>query len=142
MTYGWFWLAIAVISVFAAIITKKIQYATFIPGAIVAMVLDLLDKKLFHQFASFVAAVSLVFVAITVVLTIIMKKKNTGSVISSVVGAKCTVVEVIDEYAGSGQVRVNGQEWAARLVNEDDIAEIGETLKVVAIEGPKLICKK
>ena len=106
------------------------------------MVLDLFDKKLFHQFAAFVAAVSLVFVAITVVLTIIMKKKNTGSVISSVVGAKCTVVEVIDEYAGSGQVRVNGQEWAARLVNEDDIAEIGETLKVVAIEGPKLICKK
>ena len=39
-------------------------------------------------------------------------------------------------------MRVNGQEWAARLVNEDDVAQIGETLKIVAIEGPKLICKK
>jgi len=43
--------------------------------------------------------------------------------------------------AGSGQVRVNGQEWAARLV-DDDVAQVGQTLKIVAIEGPKLICKK
>ena len=142
MTYGWIWLAIAAVAVFVTIITKKIQYATFAPGAIIAMVLDIADKKPFYQFVAFIAAISFVFIAITVILTIIMRNKKSGSVIDSVVGARCTVVEVIDEYAGSGQVRVNGQEWAARLVNEDDIAEIGETLKIVAIEGPKLICKK
>ena len=146
--YGWIWLAIAVVAILATILTKKIQYATFIPGAILAMVMDIIDCNsslefnIISQLIAFVAAISIVFVAITVILTIVMRKKKSGSVIDSVVGAKCTVVEVIDEYAGSGQVRVNGQEWAARLVNEDDVAQIGETLKIVAIEGPKLICKK
>lgn len=142
MTYGWIWLAIAAIAAFVTIITKKIQYATFFPGSIIAMIVDIMDKNLFYQFVAFISAISIVFVAITVVLTIIMKKKKSNNVFDSVVGSKCTVVEIIDEYAGSGQVRVNGQEWAARLVGEDDIAEVGQTLKIVAIEGPKLICKK
>lgn len=148
MEFGWIWLAIAAVATLATIVTKKIQYATFIPGAILAMVMDIINcntsakLNIVAQLIAFVSAISIVFIAITVILTIVMRKKKTSSVIDSVVGVKCTVVEVIDEYAGSGQVRVNGQEWAARLVNEDDIAEIGETLKIVAIEGPKLICKK
>ena len=142
MTYGWIWLAIAAIAILVTIITKKIQYATFVPGAVTAMVLDIMDKRLFAQFAFFVVAISVVFVIITVIMTITVKKTKSSNVIDSVIGSKCTVVEEIDEYAGSGQVRVNGQEWAARLVNDCEVAEVGQSLKIVAIEGPKLICKK
>lgn len=60
----------------------------------------------------------------------------------SVVGERCVVVEKIDNYAGCGEVRVKGQIWSARGVVENDVFEEGETLKVVAIEGAKLICKK
>ena len=41
-----------------------------------------------------------------------------------------------------GLVKVNGQVWSARSVNENGSFEIGEILVVVAIEGVKLICKK
>ena len=70
------------------------------------------------------------------------KKKNNGSDMDSIVGSRCIVTEKIDNYAGCGLVRVNGQFWAARGAGEDDVFEIGEALRVVALEGVKLICRK
>lgn len=69
-------------------------------------------------------------------------KKNNATDMDNIVGARCTVTEKIDNYAGCGLVRVNGQYWAARGANDDDVFEIGESLRVVAIEGVKLICRK
>ena len=62
--------------------------------------------------------------------------------IESVIGEKCVVTEKIDNFAGCGQVKVNGQGWSARGAYDDDTFEVGETLMVVAIEGVKLICKR
>ncbi len=60
----------------------------------------------------------------------------------NIVGKKCVVTEKIDNFAGCGQVRVNGQSWSARGAFEDDVFEVGQTLSVVAIEGVRLICVK
>ena len=62
--------------------------------------------------------------------------------LDEIVGEKCSVLETVDNYAGCGLVKVRGQQWSARGVNDDDIFEIGETLIIVAIEGVKLICRK
>ena len=62
--------------------------------------------------------------------------------LESVVGEKCVVTERIDNFAGCGQVKVNGQGWSARGAYDDDTFEVGESLRVVAIEGVKLICKR
>ena len=62
--------------------------------------------------------------------------------LQTIVGKRCVVVETIDNFAGCGQVRVNGQGWSARAAYDEDIFEIGETLSIVAIEGVKLVCVK
>ena len=67
--------------------------------------------------------------------------KNKVKSIDRIVGKSCVVCEKIDNYAGCGQVKVNGQVWSARGVSDEDVFEIGERLKVVAIEGVKLICR-
>ena len=81
-----------------------------------------------------------------IVIKIVLSKKgvemNTQTNLDSVIGEKCVVTEKIDNFAGCGQARVNGQEWSARGAGENDVFEEGETLKIVAIEGVKLICKK
>lgn len=69
-------------------------------------------------------------------------KRNSSADIDSIVGTRCTVTEKIDNYAGCGLVKVNGQYWAARGASDDDVFEIGESLRVVAMEGVKLICRK
>ena len=72
------------------------------------------------------------------------KKSNQDKELSpaGIVGKKCVVIEKIDTFAGCGQVKVNGQSWSARGTFDDDIFESGETLRIVAIEGVKAVCKK
>ena len=71
----------------------------------------------------------------------LLRKKDMIS-LDEIVGEKCTVVETVDNYAGCGLVKVHGQQWSARGVDDDDIFEVGESLVIVAIEGVKLICKR
>ncbi len=91
-------------------------------------------------------AAAAVLVAIGCVIFFI-KRKRGGRVdapvtIDSVVGVKCVVDERIDNGAGCGQVTVGGQSWSARAVDSEKTYEVGEVLRVVAIEGAKLICRK
>jgi len=78
------------------------------------------------------------------ILTLFGKKniqdKDTG--LEYIVGKKCVVSERIDNNAGCGQVKVNGQCWSARSAYDEDVFEIGETLSIVAIEGVRLVCVK
>ena len=60
----------------------------------------------------------------------------------TIVGKKCTVIETVDNYAGCGQVKVNGQYWAARSAYDEEIFDVGQTLRIVAIEGVRLVCVK
>jgi membrane protein implicated in regulation of membrane protease activity len=60
----------------------------------------------------------------------------------TIVGKRCVVVETVDNFAGCGQVKVNGQGWSARAAYDDDVFEVGETLSIVAIEGARLVCVK
>ncbi len=62
--------------------------------------------------------------------------------IDSIVGEKCVVTETIDNFAGCGQVKVKGQLWSARGFYDDDVYESGASLRIVAIEGVKAVCKK
>ena len=62
--------------------------------------------------------------------------------IEAIIGERCVVTEKIDNYVGCGQVKIKGQIWSARGVDEDSVFDEGEILHVVAIEGVKVICKK
>ena len=68
------------------------------------------------------------------------QEKNTG--LGDIVGKKCVVVERVDNLAGCGQVRVNGQSWSARSAYDDEAFEVGQMLNIVAIEGVRVICIK
>ncbi|MBQ7326125.1 MAG: NfeD family protein [Clostridia bacterium] len=60
----------------------------------------------------------------------------------NIVGKRCVVTEAIDNFAGCGQVKVNGQSWSARAAYDEDTFEVGDTLSIVAIEGVRLVCVK
>ena len=88
-------------------------------------------------------SVAVALVIAFIVYMFIRKNTKCGHIsVENIIGDRCKVVETIDNYAGCGLVKVKGQVWSARGVDEDDIFEVGETLLVVAIEGVKLICKK
>ena len=142
MVYGWFWIAVIAIAIVVELLTDQLVSIWFIPGAIIAVVLDFCFDSLVWQILTFLV-VSLV--GIFVARKLVMKhapKENTKTNIDAIVGEKCIVTEKIDNYAGCGQVKIKGQIWSARGVGEDDVFDKGDVLHVVAIEGVKVICKK
>lgn len=75
----------------------------------------------------------------------LFNKKNTQDrefCPENIVGKRGVVIEAVDNTSGCGQVRVNGQSWSARSARDDDRFEVGDTLRIVAVEGVRLVCVK
>lgn len=49
------------------------------------------------------------------------------------------ITERVDNIAGTGTAVLNGQEWTARMQQDDVTLEPGELATVAAVEGVKLI---
>lgn len=142
MGYWWFWLAIICLAIVVEICTEQLVSIWFIPGAIIAIILDFCSIGLVWQVIAFLA-VSVVGIVVAKKYLVKLKREGTTKTnIDAIIGEKCIVTEKIDNFAGCGQARVKGQVWSARGVMENDVFEPGEVLQVVAIEGVKLICKK
>ena len=60
----------------------------------------------------------------------------------NVVGKRALVCETVNNLAGCGQVKVNGQCWAARSAYDDEFFDIGDSVSIVAVEGVRLVCVK
>ena len=142
MLYGWMWIAIIVAAIIVEVITDQLVSIWFVPGAIIATILDYFEVDFVWQ-----VLVVLVLAAAGIVFakTYLAKKISSRIIktnIEAIIGERCVVTEKIDNYVGCGQVKIKGQIWSARGVEEDDVFEEGESLHVVAIEGVKVICKK
>ena len=142
MEYGWIWIAVIVIAIVIELSTDQLISIWFVPGAIAATIMDFCNVDLLWQILVVILTAA---AGIILSQTVIVKRlcsQNTKTNIDAVIGERCIVTEKIDNFAGCGQVKIKGQIWSARGVNEDDVFEEGTALHVVAIEGVKVICKK
>ena len=90
-----------------------------------------------------IVCIAVVIISVCYVYVYLKRKSFASEIkIEDIVGEKCVVLETVDNYVGSGQVRVKSTEWSARSVDDEDVFEIGTVLRVVAVEGVKLICNK
>ena len=139
---GWIWVAIIVLAVLIELLTDQLISIWFVPGAIVATILDFCTVKIVWQVLVFLLISIVGIILGKTVLVKYLPAKDSRTNIEAIIGEKCVVIEKIDNFAGCGQVKVNGQIWSARSVDENETFESGEILSIVAIEGVKLICKK
>lgn len=140
--YAWMWIAVIVLAAIIEILTDQLVAIWFIPGAIIGVVLDFFSVDIIWQALIFLILTCAGIVLGKIFLTKKLEKTITKTNINAIIGERCIVTERIDNFAGCGQAKVKGQIWSARGVGEDDVFEVGEALRVVAIEGVKLICKK
>jgi membrane protein implicated in regulation of membrane protease activity len=140
---SWIWIAVIVLAVIIEMLTDQLVSIWFAPGAMVATILDFCEVDIIWQVIVFlVISIVGIVLAKTVLEKYFPRSGDTKTNIEAIIGEKCVVTEKIDNFAGCGLVKVNGQIWSARSVIENGVFEIGEVLIVVAIEGVKLICKK
>ena len=78
----------------------------------------------------------------TVFKKYLVKKPKEKTNIDLIIGETGIVIDDIDNVAAQGSVKVNFQIWTARAENDGDVIKAGDKVKVVALNGVKLICKK
>ncbi len=114
----------------------------FALGALAAMISAMLKAPLWLQIVWFVAVS-----ALSLLLTRPLAKKyvnahTTATNADMAIGRDCVVTEEIDNIRGTGAVTVGGKIWTARMASPDGKAAKGETLRVLRIEGVKLIVEE
>ena len=131
------WLALAVIFLIIEAITVGLATIWFAAGAFAAFVLSLLNVPVLAQVVIFLAGSCCLLVFTR---KIFVEKLRTGSEstnVDALIGETGIVTEEIRPLT-VGQVKINGQIWSA-LGKDDETIEKDRLVKVIAIEGVKLI---
>lgn len=132
------WLIIAVICLIIEAITVGLTTVWFAAGAVVALILSLFDVSIPVQIIVFLA-VSICLLVFT--RKIFVNKLKTGSEktnIDALIGCEGLVVRNIGDFS-AGQVKLNGQIWTAVGRDPDAVIPSGTPVRVIAIEGVKLV---
>ena len=136
------WIGVVFCAAIAEAIGKRLIALWMIPGGAVASVLAFLRLPTWSQIIAFIGVST-----ISCFLFFRFAKKKAGKDakrdgIEDLIGKFGEVIETVDDLAGCGLVSVNGEKWAARSLDYDDVLDAGTTVSVVAVEGVRLICKR
>ncbi|MCX8074029.1 MAG: NfeD family protein [Clostridia bacterium] len=110
-------------------------------GAFIAFIICIFGFDLKVQISVF-AFISVILIIFTKPLVKkIFKMKDVPMNNKSVIGKNGVVLKTIDNKSGKGQIKVSGEVWSARSINEDIIEE-GTTVLIDSIDGVRLNVKK
>jgi len=137
-----FWLVAMVVLLAVEAAVPGLVSIWFAVGALAALLSSLFGAPLWLQLLWFV-----VVSVLALWLTRPLVKKYVNSRVQptnadSLIGRDCVVTEEIDNIRGLGAVKVRGQVWTARTGSDDEKAAVGDVVRVLRIEGVKLIVKK
>lgn len=136
------WIALFVIFLITEAVTAQLTTIWFAAGALVALILKLAGVES-------VAIQVVVFLAVSVITLLatrpLVKKMITKNAVATNadrnIGCEAVVTEAIDNLAGTGAVKVNGNVWTARSADEGPIA-VGEIVITEKIDGVKMIVRR
>ena len=141
MTWLLFWIFVIIVTLIAEIFTIAFVSLWFTVGAGLALICNLLGLPLFVQW--------IVFIVVSVVGILLfrsfwvnkMKKEIVSTNADANIGKEVLVTEDIDNMLNLGEVKVNGQLWSAKALNEDKI-EKNTKVVIRKIEGNKLLVEQ
>lgn len=134
-----YWLIGLAVLLLIEIMTLGLTTIWFAGGTLVAFIVALLGADFWVQFLVF-SVVSLLLLIFT--RPIAVKKLNKNRVKTNyegLIGKVVKVTRTVDNANQSGEAVVNGQEWTVRSAVDNIIIEPGTKVKIVNIEGVRLI---
>ena len=66
-------------------------------------------------------------------------RKRVKTTVEAVVGKTARVIEAVDNFAGTGRVKIDGMEWAARSYDDGTGFAVNDLVVVEKVEGVKLV---
>ncbi len=133
------WLILMVVFLLIELFTNGLATIWFAAGSLFAFLTALLRLNFIVQ--------AVVFLAVSVILLIFtrpialryLNSRTTKTNAEALVGRTVRVTVGINNLKGEGQVVVNGLEWTARSSSDTVTFKPDDYVKVVGIEGVKLI---
>ena len=133
-----FWLILEIVLSFVEIATVNLVSIWFVASGIVAMVLSFIIED--------TATVTTIFILLGILLLIISRpivnklrsKDNEKTNLDRIIGERAIVTEDIKKNE-VGEVKVDGKRWSAI---SKDICLVNDTVKILKIDGVKLIVEK
>ena len=133
------WLVALVAFLVIELITVGLTTIWLAGGALVAFILAILGVNVRVQIIAFVV-ISFLLVYFTRPLAVkYLNPRRTRTNSDELIGETVKVIERIDNRAAAGRALARGMEWSARAVSDDMIIEKDALVKVLRIEGVKLI---
>ena len=109
-------------------------------GALLAMLISFLTNNIIIQTAVFVISSSLLIFATKPLVNKITKKDAIPTNVYSIVGKKGIVIDDIDWFTGTGQIKSEGEIWSAKTNEQINIPK-GTEVEIESIDGVKVIVK-
>ena len=136
------WLVILIVLLVIEVITLGLSTIWFAGGALVSFIAALAGAGVAVQVVLFLA-VSIVLLLFT--RPVVMKylnKNKTATNADSLIGEQAIVTQTINNLMGRGEVQVRGMAWTARSGQENEVIEKDAVVRILRIDGVKLIVEK
>ena len=135
------WLVVLAILLVIEFLTLGLTTVWFAGGALIAFLVSLAGGPLWLQILLFLV-ISVVLLLFTRPLAVKYLNKNVQKTnVDSIPGQKGIVTVTIDNLKAEGQVTIRGMEWSARA-KDDNIIEKGKVVRVISVEGVKIIVEE
>lgn len=136
------WLIILVVLLLIEVLTLGLTTIWFAGGAVVAFIAALLGANLVVQIVLFIVASVILLVFTRPLAMRYLNRKTTATNVDSLIGEEAVVTEEIHNLMGKGQVMVRGVGWTARAAKEDEVIPCNAVVRVIKIDGVKVIVEK
>ena len=136
------WLVFMVFCLIIEGLTMSLVSIWFAVGAFGAVILALCGASFTVQI---IAASIIAIICILFIRKYALKYFNTNRTMTNVdamIGKKGVVIEKVSNLYATGKVKIDGMEWTARAVTQDEEIPADETIVVRDISGVKVIVEK
>jgi membrane protein implicated in regulation of membrane protease activity len=130
------WILLAVILAVGEMMSVSFFLAPFAVGALLGGLADLAGASAVVAFLVFLLSSGLLFGVVRPIARRHLRtpaRLRTGT--DALIGRTAVVTELIDNDAGSGSVKLDGELWTARAYEEDEVIAAGRRVHVVEIKG-------
>lgn len=133
-----YWMGAAVVLLLIEILTLGLTSIWFAGGAVLAAVTAFVGGPLLLQLAVFIAVCCLLFFFTRPLAQKYLNSSVEKTNVEALIGQHGIVRETIDNFQGKGKVYVNGMDWSAKSLHDEEIPE-GTEIVIHKIQGVKLI---
>lgn len=134
----YFWIIMLVVMIFLEVTTVSLTTIWFATGALFALIVCAFGGSVGLQWAVFAFSSVGLLVVLRPFAKNVLKVKKQSTNADRIIDQKAIVIETIDNVKEIGQVKLMGQIWSARSI-DNQVVEEGQEVVVRSISGVKAI---